>query len=239
MRTRTVLCSLMSLTLTLSTTIYAEDKGKKTEQTWCDLFSPDRADLANIGKNSYFILLPTYRLHFERGKDTRVTKVLNQTELVAGVETRVLEERETKHGELVKVSRIFLAISRTTGDVYCFGKDVDICKNDKVTGHDGTWRAGIDGAKCSLWIPGKPTVGDRYYRAIAPGIAMDRSEIISRSETVKTPVGTYEKCLHTRETSDLKSGSVDKLYAMDVGLIKDGDLVLVNVFCPPKGTIVP
>ena len=239
MKIRAVLWGLMSLTLSLSTTIQAEDRDKKGERPWCDSFSPGRADLTNIGKNSYFILLPTYRLHFEHGKETRVTKVLHETESVAGVETRVVEERETKDGELVKVSRMFLAISRTTGDIYCFGKDVDTYKNDKVTGHEGAWRAGVNAAKCSLLMPGRPTVGDRFYHAVAPGVAMDRSEIISRSEEVKTPVGTYERCLRIRETSALKNGSEDKFYAQDVGLIKDGKMILVNVYCPPKGTVVP
>lgn len=68
---------------------------------------------------------------------------------------------------------------------------------------------------------------------------MDRAEITGRDVTFKTHMGTFEKCLRTRETSDLNSGSEEKLYGMDTGLIKDGDLVLVNVFCPPKGTIVP
>ena len=68
---------------------------------------------------------------------------------------------------------------------------------------------------------------------------MDRAEIIGRNVTFKTGMGTFEKCLRVRETSDLESSSEEKLYAMDMGLIQDGDLVLVNVFCPPKGTIVP
>jgi hypothetical protein len=82
-------------------------------------------------------------------------------------------------------------------------------------------------------------VGDKYYHELAPAVAMDRAEITSRDETIKTPMGTFEKCLRTRETSGLNSRSGERFYGMDIGLIKDGDMVLVNMFCPPKGTIVP
>jgi len=225
--------------LIIPLTIHAEDKIGKSGRPWCNSFSPDKADLVAIGKNPYFVLLPTYRLHLEHGKDARVIRVLNETKVVDGVETRVVEERETKNGKLVEVSRDYLAISKTTGDVYYFGEDVDTYENGKVTGHQGSWLAGENGAKFGLLMPGRPRKGDKYYQEIAPGVAMDRAEIVSLSDTFSTPNGTYERCLRTRETNCLNSGSEEKIYAMDVGLIKDGNLVLVNVFCPPKGTIVP
>ena len=239
MKHTVVLGSLAVLTLTIPLTIHAEDKTGKPERPWSNSFSPDKTDLAAIGKNTYFILLPSYRLFLEHGKDTLVIHVLNETKVVDGVETRVVEERETKDGKLVEVSRNYFAISKTTGDVYYFGEDVDIYKDGKVTGHEGSWLAGENGAKFGLMMPGRPRVGQKYYHELAPGVAMDRAEITGRDVTFKTPMGTYEKCLRTRETSALNSGSEEKVYGMDTGLIKDGDLVLVNVFCPPKGTIVP
>lgn len=239
MKRTLILGSLAVLTLIIPTTIHSADDAGKAKRPWSNSFSPDKADLTTIGKNTYFILLPTYRLHLEHGKHTLVIRVLNETKVVDGVETRVVEERETKDGNLVEVSRNYYAISKTTGDVYYFGEDVDIYKEGKVTGHEGSWLAGMNGAKFGLMMPGTPRVGQRYYQELAPGVAMDRAEIIGRNVTFKTGMGTFEKCLRIRETSDLNSGSEEKLYAMDTGLIKDGDLVLVNVFCPPKGTVIP
>ena len=43
----------------------------------------------------------------------------------------VLEERESSSGELVEISRNFLATDRTTGDVYYFGEDVDTTRTER------------------------------------------------------------------------------------------------------------
>jgi hypothetical protein len=182
-----------------------------------------------MGKNAYFILEPGYRLHFEHEKNTLTVTVLEETKIVDGVKTRVVEERETSGGELAEVSRNYFAIDKTTNDVYYFGEDVDIYKNGKVTGHEGAWLAGVNGARFGLMMPGHPKVGDKYYQEIAPKVAMDRAEIISLAEGLKVPAGIFKNCLHTRESSALEIGSEGKWYAPDVGLIKDADFVLAKV----------
>ena len=239
MKRNSVLQCMLVLTLIIPTMIQSADDTGKANRPWSNSFSPDKADLTTIGKNTYFILLPTYRLYLQHGTHSLVISVLIETKMVDGAETRVVERRETKDGKLVEVSRNYYAISKTTRDVYYFGKDVDTYKDGNVTGHEGSWLAGVNGARIGLRMPGKPRVGQKYYHEIAPGVAMDRAEITDRDVTFKTHVGTFEKCLCTRETSDLNNGSEEKLYAMDTGLIKDGDLVLVNMLCPPNGTIVP
>jgi len=79
-----------------------------------------------------------------------VITVLAETKKVGNVETRIVEERETENGELTEVSRNYFAISRRTNNVYYFGEDVDEYKNGKVTGHGGSWLAGVEGAKYGL-----------------------------------------------------------------------------------------
>jgi hypothetical protein len=52
---------------------------------------------------------------------------------------------------------------------------------------------------------------------------MDRAEIVSDSERVSAPAGTFEKYLHTLETSALEEHIADhKWYATGVGVVKDG-----------------
>jgi hypothetical protein len=152
--------------------------------------------------------------------------------MVDGIRTRVVEERETKAGNLIEVSRNYFAISRTTGDVYYFGEDVDHYKDGKVVGHEGSWLAGVNGARFGLMMPGFPAVNDRYHHEVAPGVAMDRAEIIALKEDVATPAKNFEHCLRIRESSTLKSGTSDKLYAPDVGLVQDGKLLLTEIECP-------
>lgn len=62
----------------------------------------------------------------------------------------------------------------------------------------------------------------------AADLAMDRAEVVSLTERLTTPAGTFEKCLETRETMPLEPGDTEyKLYAPGVGLVQDGPLVLM------------
>ena len=191
---------------------------------------PDKSDLSSTGRNRYFILEPGHQLALEsKGGDRLTITVLNDTKVVDGVETRVVEERETKNGQLAEVSRNFFAISKSTGDVFYFGEEVDDYKDGKITGHGGAWLAGKDRAKPGILIRGNPKVGQRYYQEVAPGVAMDRAQVVSTSETVTTPAGKFTSCLKTEETTPLEPADKEyKLYAPDVGLLTDGDFRLVR-----------
>ena len=107
-----------------------------------------RSGARHRGREPYFLLTPGLQLTLqgsEGGKGTvLVITVLAETEMVGGVETRVVEERETAGGALVEVSRNFFAIHPSTKDVYYFGEDVDIYKNGKVQSHEGAWRHRIE-----------------------------------------------------------------------------------------------
>jgi uncharacterized membrane protein YkoI len=195
---------------------------------WKDGFAVDKNDLARTGRNPYFILEPGYRLHVSSGKDTLVVSVLEETEVVDGVTTRVVEERETENGKLAEVSRNFFALDPATRDVYYFGEDVDEYKDGKIVGHEGAWRAGVNGAKFGLMMPGKPKVVDKYYQEIAPKVAMDRAEVVGLADTLETPAGSFKDCLRVKETSAIEKGSSIKVYAPGVGLIKDDEFVLTK-----------
>jgi hypothetical protein len=193
-------------------------------------FKVNKANLASTGENPYFIpLKPGYRLTLEAGTTRLVITVLDETKMVDGVETRIIEERETEAGQLTEISRNYFAIDKTTQDVYYFGEDVDGYSGGKVTGHGGAWWSGVQGATFGLMMPGRPKVGDKYYQEVAPGVAMDRAEIVAIDEPYETPAGMFAMCLRTREDSPLESGTSEKRYALGVGLIKDDELVLVKV----------
>jgi len=162
-----------------------------------------------------------------------VVTVLNDTENVGGAHTRVVEEREWKGTELVEVSRNFFAMDPKTGDVYYFGEDVDTYRHGKVANHEGSWRHGRDGATFGLMMPGRPAVGMKFYQEQAKGTAMDRAEIVSVSETLTTPAGRFDRCVKTRETTPLEPLSREyKLYAPGVGLVQDGDFILMSLSTP-------
>ena len=197
-------------------------------------FDVERGRLAATGASSYISLEPG-TVHTYRGADSTLTiRVLDETRVIDGVTTRIIEEREESGGKLVEVSRNFFAIDPARGDVYYFGEEVDHYRNDAVTGHGGSWLAGIAGARFGLALPGKPFLGDRFQQEIAPGVAMDRVEIVGTNDRVETPAGVFEHCVHAKETTPLESDVGHKWYAPGVGLVRDDEVVLVSWTPAPR-----
>lgn len=193
-------------------------------------FEVDPRTLIHDGASSYWSLAPGTVLTLKGGATTLVITVTEQSELVDGVATRVVEERETEGGALIEVSRNFFARNSSTGDVYYFGEAVDMYENGKVTSHDGSWRSGENGAHFGLFVPGKPARGDKYYQEIAPKVAMDRAEITSVTDSIRTPAGNFGSCIRTKETTPLEPGVVEwKRYCPGVGIVEDGELKLVSL----------
>jgi hypothetical protein len=237
---------LCGLALGINSGYAASDSAKKQEpakepaavqndKSWQETFEVDKANLGRNGENKYFILRHGYILTYKKGEDTLVITVTNKTKEIDGVKTRVVEERETVKGSLAEVSQNYFAIDKTNKAVYYFGEDVDIYKDGQITGHEGAWLSGENGAKFGLMMPAEPKVGDKYYQEVAPGIAMDRAETISLTEKVTVPAGTFENCLVTKESSDLEKGAGKKQYAPGIGLVTDGGFELVSIIKPePK-----
>ena len=202
---------------------------RQTGGDWTERFGVEPNELVSSGRNPFFVLEPGYRLVLAHGDEQLAITVLAETKIVDGVETRVVEERETKAGALVEVSRNYFAISSRTNAVFYFGEDVDMYKSGKVANHEGSWTSGANGARYGLMMPGTPLLRGRYYQELAPKVAMDRAEIVSMSERVSTPSGAYAEALKIEETSPLEPGLREyKLYARGVGLVQDGDFKLVR-----------
>lgn len=203
------------------------------DPAWTATFRADKAELASTGQNLFFVLVPGYQLVYEGDDATLTITVLDETRVVDGVETRIVEERETKDGRLIEVSRNFFAVSRRTNAVYYFGEDVDMYRDGKVVSHEGAWLSGREGARFGLMMPGDALLGARFHQEIAPGAAMDRAEIVSLTETVETPAGVFTECLKVEETTPLEPGVKEyKFYAPGVGLVRDGSLRLVRRVTP-------
>lgn len=198
------------------------------EPGWRDAFTINSTMLSTTGESPYAILRPGSVWHYAGGGEELTITVLDQIVQVDAIPTRVVEEREGTQERLTEVSLNYFAIDLPSGDLFYFGEDVDLYQDGAVAGHAGVWRSGVDGARFGLFVPGKPVVGDRYYQEIAPGVAMDRAEVVSTDEQVRTPAGLFEHCLHIRETSPLEKGSGDKWFAPGVGLVRDDDLELTS-----------
>ncbi len=157
-----------------------------------------------------------------------IITVLDETEVVAGVTTRVVEEAEFEDGEMVEVSRNFFAQAQD-GTVCYFGEDVDDFEDGMIVGHEGAWRAGEDGNLPGIIMPGNPQVGMVFSQEVAPGIAEDQAEILLFGETIDVPAGEFSDTLTTLDCNPQENGSTDeKVYIRGIGLAIDEDAELVS-----------
>jgi hypothetical protein len=209
----------------------AEERGadkKEAGDGWRQTFDVSKTDLSATGTNQWLTIQPGRVLKLRSGEDSLTITILKEMPTIDGVTVGVLEERETKGGKLIEVSRNFFATDKKTSNVYYFGEDVDNYKDGTIVNHESAWRSGDKGARFGLMVPGKPMAGDKYYQEMAPKVAMDRVEIVSTDETLKTPAGTFQHCLHLKETTPLESGVSHKWFAPGVGMVKDDEFELAE-----------
>ncbi len=200
-------------------------------------FRLDECTFSSTGANTYFILEPGFQTMYAGEEDKQFVEltitVLDETQTVDGIETRVVEEVEYHDGELAEVSRNYFAICTETNSVFYFGEDVDIYEGGEVVSHEGSWLAFSDGAQPGLMMPGIVLLGSRYYQEVASDIAEDRAVIVGMGETVDTPAGTFDDCIKTFETTPLEPNAKEtKFYAPGIGLVVDGNLELTDVVFP-------
>jgi hypothetical protein len=196
---------------------------------WQEEFSLEERELVPTGRNPFFVLEPGFQMSLEGGSEKLVITVLDETKVVDGVVTRVVEEREWKNGEIVEVSRNFFAICKETSDVFYFGEEVDMYKDGVVAKHEGAWLVGEQKARPGMIMSGSPRVGMKYYQEIAPGVAMDRAEVLSLTDSLETPAGMFDDVLRTVESTPLNPLERGiKTYAEGVGLIQDEKLKLTD-----------
>ena len=173
-------------------------------------------------------------LEGEEGSAHLVVRItsLDETETVAGVETRVVEEFESQDGNVVEISRNFFA-QAADGTVCYFGEDVDIYDGSgNVTSHSGAWRAGEGGNLPGVFMPPSLDVGLAFPQEIAPGIAEDQSKVIALGERTEVPAGTFDDTATLRDGSPLDGSTGEKVYARGIGLIVDGAARLTEYSSP-------
>ena len=129
---------------------------------------------------------------------------------------------------LPKTGKKTLTLPIENSSILGIGEDVTFYEKGKVVNHAGSWKAYENGNRPGLIMPGDPKVGMKYYQELAPDIAMDRAEIISISETIKTPYGELKHCVKTKESSPIDPVEEYKIYAPGIGLVQDQDMKLIR-----------
>lgn len=182
------------------------------------------ADFAGIAEDNPYLPLPPgrtllYRGQTKDGLETLEFEVTNRTKTILGVTTVVVVERHTLNGQLEEISENWFAQDRH-GDVWYFGEFSQNYENGAPVDSDGSWEAGVGGARPGIIMKADPQVGDAYFQEFAPGIAEDQAQVMSTTGTSTVLQGTFSGVLETKEWTSLEPNSRErKFYAPGIGLI--------------------
>jgi len=180
-------------------------------------------DFVAVVDNQYFPL-PAGRTLFYRGqgKDGVTTleiEITGNIKNVMGVNTTVVIEREKLNGQVVEISENWFA-QDNQGNVWYFGEATQKYENGAPGSTEGSWEAGVAGAKPGIIMKADPQTGDSYFQEFAAGVAQDMAQVMSGSKSVAVQAGTYSNVLQTKEWSPIESGGSEfKSYAQGIGLI--------------------
>ena len=161
----------------------------------------------------------------EDGKQIRITRTVmpgkHKTFTIAGqkVDALVVEDREYEDGVIAEIAIDYFA-QDDAGTVYYLGEEVDEYEGGKLKGHSGSWMFGKDTQIPGVQFPAHPKVGVRFKTEDVSKEINETDEVVSVSETVVTPAGTFKNCVKVRE--DLADGTTEyKYYAPGVGVVRE------------------
>jgi hypothetical protein len=184
----------------------------------------DPADFVSTIDNPYLPLAPGTVFHYEGTGDgnpeINTVRVTHLTKLILGVTCVVVADTVLAGGELAEATADWYAQDRD-GNVWYFGEDSKQYQGGVVVGTEGSWEAGVDGARAGIVMEAHPRVGDSYRQEYLKDVAEDQAQVLALSASVTVPFGSYANCLQTKEWSRLEPGVVeDKYYAQSVGVLK-------------------
>jgi hypothetical protein len=188
------------------------------------------ADFTAVVDNPYYPLTPGTRYIYEgeteEGLERIEIEVLAETKEVMGVTTTVVRDTAYLNGEVIEDTFDWFAQDRT-GNVWYFGEDTKEYEDGEVVSTTGSWEAGVDGALPGIVMYANPAehIGETYRQEYYEGEAEDMGQLLSATERVNIPFGSFENVVQTLDTTPLEPDMREhKFYAPGVGLIQEVNL---------------
>ena len=190
-------------------------------------YSPsiDPANFVAGVNNRYWPLVPGTRFHYQgvRGRTPQTDDelVTRRAKLILGVRCTVVQDTVFEHGRPIERTFDWYAQDKQ-GNVWYMGEDAFELQHGHFVKASDSWKAGVDGAKPGIIMPGNPQPGDSYRQEYyPPGQALDQAHVLGYSGTVKVPYGIFKRSLVTSEFSPLEPQTERKYYVAGVGEIEE------------------
>lgn len=187
-----------------------------------DFLTPQQASDA---PNPFFPLVIGRNYTYEAEGETVVVTVTDDTREILGVETTAVRDTVVDdEGNLVEDTIDWFAQDRE-GNVWYFGEIVQNFEDGVLVDVDGSFTAGVDGAKPGIIMPAAPRTGFVYRQEFALGDAEDAAEVLRLDGDESVPAADCDHgCLVTRDFNPLSPGhDENKYYARGVGLVLEID----------------
>jgi hypothetical protein len=182
----------------------------------------DPADFVAGVDNLYFPLPQgahwTWRGETDEGEEITDDTVTG-TKVILGVTTTVVHDVVTVDGSKIEETFDWYAQDKD-GNVWYFGEDSSQWEDGTLVGTEGSWEAGKDGALAGIIMLACPKMGNTYKQEYLAGVAEDVGRVAGLDKTATVPLGTFDDCLKTLDTSLLDPGADEyKYYAPGIGLV--------------------
>ena len=173
--------------------------------------------------NPYYSLIPGTTFHYEAetgdGFETNDVIVTHETKQILGITATVIHDQVFLDGELTEDTFDWYA-QDVDGNVWYLGEDSKEIENGMVVGTEGSWEAGVDGAKPGIIMQANPQVAQRYYQEFDLGNAEDEATVLSLNASAVVPFGSFAGCLETEDFTRLEPGAREhKFYCPGTGLV--------------------
>jgi hypothetical protein len=151
----------------------------------------------------------------------RLSRSPPDTKAILGVTSVVVHDTVSNDGTVTEDTFDWYARDRE-GNVWYFGGDTKEFENGVVLSGEGSWEAGVDGAKAGIIMKARPRAGVAYRQEYYRGHAEDFARVLGKSESVTAPAGTYHDVVKTKEFTPLEPKLLEhKYYARGVGVVRE------------------
>jgi hypothetical protein len=185
---------------------------------------PPPGDFVSGIGNKYFPLRPGTTLLYrgtQGGKARQVSVfITHKTKVILGIRATVVLDQVLVGGRREEKTFDWYAQDKH-GNVWYLGEDSSDFVNGKWVRSDGSWEAGVNGAKAGIVMKAIPRVGDVYRQEYYAGHAEDMAKVLSRNKSVTVSYGSFEHALETSEWTPLERGVLEhKYYVKGVGNVR-------------------
>ncbi len=153
-----------------------------------------------------------------------VVKVLERSKAIEGIDATVVRDTVKVNGELVEDTFDWYG-QDGRGRVWYLGEDTKVYENGRVVSTEGSWEAGVDGAKPGIVMFRHPEVGEPYRQEYYAGHAEDQAQFLTLKTQAATEAGLFKHVRMTEDTTPLDPAVTElKFYAPGVGIVLEFDL---------------